>query len=386
MDEPIANSSRLVLPTTIAPASRQPGHDGGVVGRHPVLEDLRRARRRDAPGAHVVLERDRHAGERARVVSDGDQLVDLGRACSRASSASTRLKAWISPSRASIAARCCSRTSIALVVGRSATAAAMVAAVGGQVAHVSRPSRRSAGPGTGRLRRAARRRALRRGRGISPTTSSRITLTSGVGLFIGSTSSRSSASMSAKWSSMAPSSSVAAASSSSVSDEPGQRGDFAHVGWVIRSDTAVTLTVEPAVTGCDITSGGGCTSALGNDGEMTPRETFTSIAGPTGDIGAAFYFHPSTVAAWQGSSASAASCSTSSGAVARSATCHRRSSRPRSGTSTPTRSPPPGTSTARSCRPPVAAQALLGRVRSIGATNSSPASRVSRRTSRRPTS
>lgn len=30
---------------------------------------------------------------------------------------------------------------------------------------------------------------------------------------------------------------------------------------------------------------------------MTPRETLTTIAGPTGDIGAAFYFHPATVAA-----------------------------------------------------------------------------------------
>jgi len=30
---------------------------------------------------------------------------------------------------------------------------------------------------------------------------------------------------------------------------------------------------------------------------MTPRETLTAIAGPTGDIGAAFYFHPDTVAA-----------------------------------------------------------------------------------------
>ena len=32
-------------------------------------------------------------------------------------------------------------------------------------------------------------------------------------------------------------------------------------------------------------------------GRMTPRETLTAIAGPTGDIGAHFYFHPATVAA-----------------------------------------------------------------------------------------
>lgn len=30
---------------------------------------------------------------------------------------------------------------------------------------------------------------------------------------------------------------------------------------------------------------------------MTARDTLTAIAGPTGDIGAAFYFHPSTIAA-----------------------------------------------------------------------------------------
>jgi hypothetical protein len=30
---------------------------------------------------------------------------------------------------------------------------------------------------------------------------------------------------------------------------------------------------------------------------MTPRETLTAIAGPTGDIGASFYFHPATAAA-----------------------------------------------------------------------------------------
>lgn len=34
-----------------------------------------------------------------------------------------------------------------------------------------------------------------------------------------------------------------------------------------------------------------------NDGEMTPEETITAIAGPTGNIGAAFYFDPKTVAA-----------------------------------------------------------------------------------------
>ena len=52
--------------STMAPAAGQPLDDGGVVGRAPALEDPRRAGGGDAPGAEVVLERDRHAGQRAR--------------------------------------------------------------------------------------------------------------------------------------------------------------------------------------------------------------------------------------------------------------------------------------------------------------------------------
>ncbi len=61
----------------------QLGDDGCVVGRVPTVEDLRRTRRRDAARAHVVLERDGHAGERAGVATDSDQLVDLRRAGAR---------------------------------------------------------------------------------------------------------------------------------------------------------------------------------------------------------------------------------------------------------------------------------------------------------------
>jgi hypothetical protein len=39
--------------------------DGGVVRRPPALQDARRARGLDAAGAHVVLDRNRHAGKRA---------------------------------------------------------------------------------------------------------------------------------------------------------------------------------------------------------------------------------------------------------------------------------------------------------------------------------
>ena len=62
--------------STTAPAAAQPLDDRRVVRRLPALEDPRRARRRDAAGAHVVLQRDRHAGQRARVVAGGDGGVD----------------------------------------------------------------------------------------------------------------------------------------------------------------------------------------------------------------------------------------------------------------------------------------------------------------------
>src|SRR5690606_28431194 len=43
------------------------------------LEDARRAGRGHAPGAEVVLERDRHAGQRPGVLAGGDALVDRDR-------------------------------------------------------------------------------------------------------------------------------------------------------------------------------------------------------------------------------------------------------------------------------------------------------------------
>ena len=75
----MANSSRFVLPTAIGAGGGQPLDDGGVVGRPPALEDLRRAGGGDAGGAEVVLERDRHAGERARVLARPPPGVDRRR-------------------------------------------------------------------------------------------------------------------------------------------------------------------------------------------------------------------------------------------------------------------------------------------------------------------
>ena len=90
----MANSSMLVLPTTTAPAARQPVDHGGVVGGAPALEDARRAGGGHPPGAEVVLQRDRHAGQRARVLARGHPARRRRRPAARAWSAVTRLKAW----------------------------------------------------------------------------------------------------------------------------------------------------------------------------------------------------------------------------------------------------------------------------------------------------
>ncbi len=57
----------------------QPLHHGAVVRRTPTVEDLRRARRDDAPRAHVVLQRYRHAGEWSGIASGGHGGVDVVR-------------------------------------------------------------------------------------------------------------------------------------------------------------------------------------------------------------------------------------------------------------------------------------------------------------------
>ena len=88
----------------------QAGHHRGVVGGTPSLQDPRGAGGGHAPGAQVVLQGHRHAGQRSRVVAVGHRPVDGG-GLGRARSAVTRLKAWIAPSPASMAARCSSTTS-----------------------------------------------------------------------------------------------------------------------------------------------------------------------------------------------------------------------------------------------------------------------------------
>ena len=92
----MANSSRFVLPIAIGAGGGQPLDDGGVVRRLPALEDLRRAGGGHAGGAEVVLQGDRHAGQRAGVLARRHRGVDrVGRGRARRR-AVTRLKAWSS--------------------------------------------------------------------------------------------------------------------------------------------------------------------------------------------------------------------------------------------------------------------------------------------------
>ena len=58
------------------PGGAQELHHCGVVGRPPAFEDLRGTGGRDTPGAQVVLQRDRHAGQWAGVLTPGYGGID----------------------------------------------------------------------------------------------------------------------------------------------------------------------------------------------------------------------------------------------------------------------------------------------------------------------
>ncbi len=73
----------LVLPRTTRPGLLQPGDQGGVVRRHPALEDARADRGGQPPGGDDVLDRDRDAGQRADPLPGGDPLVDRAGALDR---------------------------------------------------------------------------------------------------------------------------------------------------------------------------------------------------------------------------------------------------------------------------------------------------------------
>ena len=224
VDEPIANSSRFVLPiddrargarrarTTVASyGGRQPSRmrDEHVVGM---------------PRVHMLSLSATGTPASGPGSSPRATAASTASAAARASSASTRLNAWISASRASIAARCSSSTSRA-DRAPARTSAAMLA----RRRHGSSPEdARHPEPvvlGRGRLPRAPRR-AARPGR----TSSGRNTFTSGSGCAVGGTSCVSSADTCAAWSRIAPSSSVSASISSLGQREAGELRDVLDVG------------------------------------------------------------------------------------------------------------------------------------------------------------
>jgi hypothetical protein len=55
----------------------QPADQRGVVGRHPALEDLAAAGRRQAARGHDVLDGDRHPGQQVDALAGGATLVDV---------------------------------------------------------------------------------------------------------------------------------------------------------------------------------------------------------------------------------------------------------------------------------------------------------------------
>ena len=141
----------------------EPGDDRRVVGRHPSLEDARRARGDHAASAHVVLQCDRHTGQRPGIVTCGDGGVDGGGALARPIG-DDHVEGMDLGSRLSIVARCCSSTSAARHLAGSHA--------GGDLdhrrpdIHVSPRRRSRAARGSGRPRPAAPPPAPRRDRGM----------------------------------------------------------------------------------------------------------------------------------------------------------------------------------------------------------------------------
>ena len=80
----------LVLPRITRPAvAAAAGTTVASYGGHPALEDLRAAGRRHALGGEDVLERERHAGQRAELLARGDPVLSTAAAAARARSVST---------------------------------------------------------------------------------------------------------------------------------------------------------------------------------------------------------------------------------------------------------------------------------------------------------
>ena len=239
--DPMANSSRLVLPTTTAPAAarrsttvasyggRQPSRilDEHVVGtpRVHMLSFSATGTPASGPGS-------RPAATTASMASAaGPSLVG-----------EHRLKAWISPSRASMAARCSSTTSRAVTVAGAHGGGDVDDRAGGRPSLGQPDDRRD--PEATRPRRPAPRRAPRPGRARAPRRRRAARWSAGTAGSSARRSARSSPSMSAKWSSMSASWAVMRSISAAVRSSRASRATWTTSAVVMRSDTAASLRVR----------------------------------------------------------------------------------------------------------------------------------------------
>ena len=118
------------------PRPRGACDNGRVVRREPTLENPRGARGGDAPRAEVVLQRDRHAGQRARVFTLRDRGVDRRRLPRGPVGEHEVERVHVALARVTCA-RCCSSTSRAL--RRPARTSAAIATAESATATAPRP-------------------------------------------------------------------------------------------------------------------------------------------------------------------------------------------------------------------------------------------------------
>ena len=129
MLEPIANSSKLVLPTMMAPASRRRCTTVASYGGFQP-SSIRDEHVVWIPRVHILSLSANGTPASAPTGFPSAMSASIRAACWRAASVVIRLKACTSGSRAAMAARCCSKTSDAVTVPEETAAAISAAVVG----------------------------------------------------------------------------------------------------------------------------------------------------------------------------------------------------------------------------------------------------------------
>ena len=170
----------------------QPGDHGGVVRRHPALEDPRAARRGLAHGAQQVLHGDRHAGQVAEPLAGGAAPVDVGRGRQGALGVDVQegVDRAVDGRRSGRGRPGSPRTEVVSPAASAAAISAPLRAVRSVVSGTLTPRPGSWAPGTGRPRGRGRRRAPPRGSGSGGRRPRGRRCVSGVGWLMGVTSSR----------------------------------------------------------------------------------------------------------------------------------------------------------------------------------------------------